>query len=88
MFAIKIMKQHTLAEVGTNHQDYQMIGCDNFQVQYPENSPVRSTEPEYPIIGVWIQDGEDKRFEGYEVSNVAYIINANGKTIDTVRPSN
>lgn len=90
MFAIKIMKPLTVVGVvstGTQSLNYQMISCDNFDVQYPENSPIESTGPHYPIIGIWIQDGEDKRYEGYEVSHVAYIINANGKTIDTVRPS-
>lgn len=70
-----------------NPGDYEMISCDSYTVQYPENNlTIGSSGKQLPIIGVWIQDGEHKRYEGYEVSNVAYIINANGKTIDTIRP--
>lgn len=72
------------------NNDYEMISCDSYTVQYPSNKPIGGTESldDFPTIGVWIQDGEHKRYEGYPVSNVAYIINANGKTIDTIRAYN
>jgi len=82
MFAIKIV---------SFGGGYEMISCNEFTVTLPNcgstvpASPNKSPE-ECPIIGIWIYDGEDKRFEGRTINNVAYVINDNGKTIDTIRP--
>jgi hypothetical protein len=82
MFAIKIV---------SISGDYEMFSCNDFTVSLPTSGstrPVGSDIPldECPTIGICIYDGEDKRFEGRPIQNVAYIINDNGKTIDTIRP--